>query len=195
MSDVSTVVSIQDIIDTDDNQPDQVNFNSKDLISVYCTNMMCSALYQSTHKNHIGEFCWGCRRGVTYPRGLYRLNWSSFNKKDDYKHGEIPSFLIDIITLDEWDSILNHIDCVNYCDIRKIPTSFQMLTQSQWNQICNNLIGVFPFPEKKYLNPDFLPSMLTDVLTLNEWQCICEKYNTNINVYIQSDNESDDDLL
>jgi hypothetical protein len=193
MSEVETVASTQDHEYTDSDVGEiMANYNPDDMISVYCTNIMCCAFGQSTHKNHVGEFCWACGRGVTYPRGLSRLNWSSLDQNDDYKHGEIPSFLIDVITLDDWELILDHIDQIDYCGMHKIPTSFQRLTQNQWDKICNNLSGGYGNC-RKYLNPEFCPSVLTNVLTLDEWCCICEKFNMNIDVYIDDSDNSDDD--
>lgn len=189
-SEIDTVASTQDLEYTNSDIDDVIaDYNPDDMILVHCTNIMCCAFGQCTHKNYVGEFCWACGRGVTYPRGLSRLNWSSFDKNDDYKHGEIPSFLIDVITLDDWELILDHIDQIDYCGMRKIPTSFQRLTQNQWNKICNNLSGGYG-NRRKYLNPEFCPSVLTNELTLDEWCCICERFNMNIDVYI---GDSDDD--
>lgn len=160
------------------------NYNPDDIIPVNCTNKRCHALLQCTHKDVVGEICLACGHGVTYPSGLSRLNWSSLDQKNDYKHDEIPSFLIKVITLNEWKSILDHIDYIdqiNYCSMRKIPKFFQKLNQNQWDEICDNLCDEGKYKNcRTYLNPEICPFVLMNKLTRDEWRCVCGRYNKNI---------------
>ena len=63
------------------------NYNPDHMIPVYCTNIMCCAAGQCTNYNHVGNFCWGCKCGITYPRNLEKKNWD-----DNHKYLNLEEF-------------------------------------------------------------------------------------------------------